>query len=130
MRRVHGGVEICLGIGHERDLCVVQRLHVVDRGYLPSRGEVAERVELHEVGALQRAGDTAIARAGKSDHGGRDPQERGEHDCLFRGMTRRSRPSNPRDEMGQAAHSFSERDHRSSGAMTDFGGADRVHANL
>jgi len=90
---------------------------------------MAERVEVHEVGALQRSGDAAIARASESDHGGGDPQERGEHERLRRGMTRRSRPWNSRDETGHAAHSFSECDHRSGNAMTDFGGADRVHAN-
>ena len=61
------GVVVWLRVGHQRDLRLVQRCHVVDRVHLLRRGEVAERVEVDEVRALQRAGDAAIARTGKQD---------------------------------------------------------------
>jgi hypothetical protein len=47
---------------------------------------VAERVEVNEVGALQRAGDTAITWPGEGDHHCADPEQGGSENRMIGGV--------------------------------------------
>ena len=111
LRRIHGGVEVGRGLGHERDLRIVQGSHVVERAHLLRLRKVAERVEVHEVGALQRTGDAAIAGSGESDDRCSNPDEERQQCGVYLAW---------RSERGQRARptALDMRDRRSPRAIT------------
>ena len=117
LRRIDRRVDFAARFGNQFDLRLVQQGGVVHRRDAMRARQMPKGVELHEVGTLQRTGDSTIARPGEADDGRHDPEDYGQDNRVPLRVTRRSWPA----KASQNRHGKTCRDYRSATATTKPG---------